>query len=491
MSIALPFLIALIPVLFLYSNNVDQVRASDTFVSIGVLFALATIVFLSFLLFFRNVKKASVATSLTLILFFSYGHAFSLKEEFNIRLRYLVGMWVFLTSAELLLVTRTKRDLSSIVGMLAVFAGFMIAISLVTIAVFKINSVSKVPVIDTQVSGVKANRDIYYILLDGYASQWSLNTIYNYDNGPFLDELVRIGFYVVEKSRSNYPNTTFSLPSTLNMDYVQNLVEGELSRETYNHRALLQNNAVATFLQQQGYKYIHVGSWWDPTRKNRRADININSGYMPEFVSTLYNSVAFGPLNLELFDVRREQFDRINYQLKELEQISNDPSATFTFIHFNMSPYVFDDNGEFLESSDEINAQRPESLLIKYPKQITFFNREVLKLVTRIRADSSVPPIIVIQSDHGSRYFAQEGITKVEDVPDIDVRERLRNLSALYLPDGGDALLYDDMTNVNTFRFIFNFYFGTELEILPDRTYLAPPGKHYDFVDVTSRASYE
>ena len=38
-----------------------------------------------------------------------------------------------------------------------------------------------------------------------------------------------------------------------------------------------------------------------------------------------------------------------------------------------------------------------------------------------------------------------------------------------YLPEG--APLYEDMTPVNTFRIIFNKFFNTELELLPDRMY--------------------
>ena len=47
------------------------------------------------------------------------------------------------------------------------------------------------------------------------------------------------------------------------------------------------------------------------------------------------------------------------------------------------------------------------------------------------------------------------------------------------------------MTNVNMLRVVFNNIFGTNYEILPDRSYINVPSDHYKFVDVTERAKYE
>jgi len=52
-------------------------------------------------------------------------------------------------------------------------------------------------------------------------------------------------------------------------------------------------------------------------------------------------------------------------------------------------------------------------------------------------------------------------------------RIRSRILSAYYLPDRGNKLLYSSISPVNTFRVIFNYYFGTNLDLLPDYTYHA------------------
>ncbi|MEM3434373.1 MAG: hypothetical protein QXI12_04915 [Candidatus Methanomethyliaceae archaeon] len=57
-------------------------------------------------------------------------------------------------------------------------------------------------------------------------------------------------------------------------------------------------------------------------------------------------------------------------------------------------------------------------------------------------------------------------------------------LNAYYLPGHCKVLLRDTISPVNTFRVIFNYYFGQDFDILEDDTYLGHPGKPYDFIKV-------
>jgi hypothetical protein len=45
-------------------------------------------------------------------------------------------------------------------------------------------------------------------------------------------------------------------------------------------------------------------------------------------------------------------------------------------------------------------------------------------------------------------------------------------LNAYYLPDVGSDSIYLTLTPVNTFRLILNQYFGGNLELLPDASYV-------------------
>ncbi len=41
-------------------------------------------------------------------------------------------------------------------------------------------------------------------------------------------------------------------------------------------------------------------------------------------------------------------------------------------------------------------------------------------------------------------------------------------LNAYYLPDGGEQLLYDSISPVNTFRLILRHYFNEDIELIDD-----------------------
>jgi len=59
-------------------------------------------------------------------------------------------------------------------------------------------------------------------------------------------------------------------------------------------------------------------------------------------------------------------------------------------------------------------------------------------------------------------------------------------LNAYYFPDGNYRDLDQHITSVNTFRILFNKYFGTKLERLPDRIFAFPDYSNvYDFYDIT------
>jgi hypothetical protein len=117
-----------------------------------------------------------------------------------------------------------------------------------------------------------------------------------------------------------------------------------------------------------------------------------------------------------------------------------------------------------------------------YIDQVRYANARILEMVGAIRANSRTEPIIVIQADEGpwpARYAGDERFLGT-DVNPVDwtratpaeLREKMRILNALFLPGPGTSPLYPDMTPVNTFRIIFNRYFGTDMPLLPDENYI-------------------
>ncbi len=56
------------------------------------------------------------------------------------------------------------------------------------------------------------------------------------------------------------------------------------------------------------------------------------------------------------------------------------------------------------------------------------------------------------------------------------------------LPNVENSPLYDGISPVNSFRVVFNAYFGTKFALLPDRTYaFVKYVRPYDLLDVTEK----
>ena len=130
--------------------------------------------------------------------------------------------------------------------------------------------------------------DIYYLVFDRYAGARVLREQFGFDDGPFLDGLEARGFTVLDDAIANYPRTTPSLASSLNMMYLDEMarVHGEDSVDWGALNALLDGPVVETTLQRLGYRAINIGSWWNVTAEDPAADRNVDFFPLDEFTAT-------------------------------------------------------------------------------------------------------------------------------------------------------------------------------------------------------------
>jgi hypothetical protein len=300
------------------------------------------------------------------------------------------------------------------------------------------------------------------------------------------------GFYVAAESRDNYLNTEHSLASSLNMEYLDGLVEevGETAADLSPLYAKLQDYRLWRLLKSADYEFIHVGSWWEPTRENRYADVNINyGGSLPEFSRLLLKTTALdlpGQILGLWGDERRVQYERVKYEFDRLSQIPDVEAPTFVFAHF-LTPhpdYVFKSDGDYLPTEEAVQ-RTPET---RYLDQLVATNHMVESCIDSLIAQSEVPPIIILQSDEGPYPNFGDGFNWTESSgSDLDLRVKSGILNAYYFPGVDKSVFYPSITPVNSFRLVFNLYFGTNLELLPDKYYYWYPGQPYRFIDVTER----
>jgi hypothetical protein len=320
-------------------------------------------------------------------------------------------------------------------------------------------------------------RDIYLIVLDEYANADVLRDALGYDNRSFVDSLRALGF-AVPAVGSNYAHTLLSLPTLLNAAHMAPLAEelGPASKDPSIPNALLGSNRVARFLKDRGYRYVFMPSfWWLSTAESPTADsvVHVLPGFSldrelgrTELRRTLVQASLLDYLHRDAaWDAR--------FIRRTLEEAARLPAArepVFAFVHVLSphSPFVFDPQCALPPRRSQARKK-----LQQYVGQLPCLNRMVLATVAHLIRDSDVPPIILLQGDHGS---ATRGFTQaraVDDLTPLAAWERLGAFGAYYLPGGGAQAFGDSVTVVNVMGNVLRYYFGAALPREPDERYLS------------------
>jgi hypothetical protein len=344
-------------------------------------------------------------------------------------------------------------------------------------------------------------RDIYLIILDGYANDEVLHEVFGYDNSRFTDSLRALGFRIPTSVRSNYPFTALSLPSLLNFEYLTPLAEELGPRETDQSLPmyLAENNRAVDFVKRHGYRFAFFPSaWFPPTQQNRHADfefrawsgINLRRALM---ASDFRRKFAKSTL-LTLFypSSLRSDVELFTRSFAGLEHVVRPDRPSFVFAHFLVphAPYLLDHGCRLVRDAGWIRIGSPEDRA-GYIGQIECVNTKTLELVTALRNRPGPPPIILLQGDHGS--WARDPFAHPDAPPtQAAARERFGAFGAYYLPDGGESAFPDSVTLVNVLRYVFAYYLGAALPPKPDSLFFSYPDRRpYTFypVDGQYRAS--
>jgi hypothetical protein len=333
--------------------------------------------------------------------------------------------------------------------------------------------------------------DIYYIIPDAYGRADVLESMYGFDNSEFLDALEGLDFVICEASASNYCQTSLSLPSALNMSYLEPPHGSVDSTCRLSAFRALQSNAVMKCLREAGYTTVVHSSGYtfaDVTA----ADIRYSPG--PNEFEAMAAGIVLGrfwPRVRDAFSGDLSRYARITSLLNKLGDERRNDGPVFVFAHFLAphAPFVFDEDGSerihvddrFFEGDDvPPKIVQPEAYRAQYARQVKGLNIHLLEAVERIIAASDDPCIIIIQADHGP-----DSETDWDDPGETNVAERMGILNAYLVPDEVRERLYPEITPVNSFRLVLNYVFGTDIPLLEDRVFFSRWHTPYDFVDVT------
>ena len=474
-----PVFCALYPIVALTAYNIDEISLKVVVRPLAVTLFVCILLFGLAQLLLRDWHRAALVLLLVIFFFFAYGHIYNLLEDVTVanvsifRHRTLLPFLGITMLALLYLVVRRLKQPSKFTLWLNLLSIYLMIYPASKIVFNTLQQSAADRAVRTSQSDVVADEnrpDIYYIILDAYGREDVLQNMFGYDNSGFLNTLRQRGFYVAECSQSNYAYTNFSLASSLNYEYLDAL---NVSNSRIERIALLKHGAVRTFLEEQGYTSVAFPTGFAFTEWED-ADLYLD---FDRPVSTL-NEFEILTLNTTLFrvvydskvvdtgevthkDMRRLRVLSVLDKIKQLPKVDGN---LFVFAHIGVPhrPYTFGPNGE-IPAYDGKTATYEETGKA-YIDQVEFINNETLKVIDALLENSEIPPIIIIQGDHGP----QEDLTN-------NPLERMPILNAYYLPGVQTAeLLYPSISPVNSFRVVLNSYFDQNMPLLADQSYYAP-----------------
>jgi hypothetical protein len=486
--------LTLYPILFLYAHNIQYVFVDQVLLSIGVALAAITGVFGAAWSLTKDTHRAGAIAAIITLCVFTYGHIFSWIDSLlplPSTVIVVFPLYAFLTALGLAyfgLRPHSSQPARSAAQTLNIISLILLLMPTAEIAFVAFQAIMKQSTASVQASTMPPkvmdsadHPDIYYIILDGYSSNAHLLRDYDYDNSAFTDGLEQRGFYVAYDSRTNYGVTLPSLATALNMRYLDQDDEAAAQGDAVSYtRRMIADSEVARMLQLDGYTYIYMLA--GATGPSSISDENID--FFPTGPRTLtpdeieqshaYNTKRdFAPLLASTTIIRyvlripeRVESDRpYNFDAPQraleifdtVETVAARPEATFTFVHIIKphDPIVFDAQGGILAHNSFSSDAATEAAFFD---QLQFINQRTLAMLDQIIAGSDTPPVIIIQGDHG---------TNLGQVLSPDSRPiYFEILNAYRFPGHEDCLTDPAITPVNSFRVLFNCYFGGHYPML-------------------------
>ena len=295
-----PFFLCCFPVLFLISFNAHELAVQDAFLPLVISVSIS-FVFWIILRCFIDGKKAGLIVSLFIIMFIIYGNTHTLLQSDNSDTIQFLGsnpilgtifLAVGIFGTIFFIKTKVSTELNTIFNIVAVT---IIAILILNLMFYYATNqaediifldFAQAPII---INDVDKKPDVFVFILDEFAGEKQLKMDFNYDLTPFNKELEKRDFFIPDVSFSNYPHSFLSLASTLNMSYLDSVVEG-IDPNSKDMQLFIQFSDSSTVLRMfdsYGYKVTTLDAAGAPL------------GYTGENIDE-YLCAPFGEISIDL-----------------------------------------------------------------------------------------------------------------------------------------------------------------------------------------------
>ena len=501
-----PLLLAAWPVLRLYGDNANEFAIGDLVLPLAVALGLAIGALMILTIIWREPRRAAIVASAFIVPFLTFGLIASAvapvwpHEPIVRAYLWALVVWLGVLVVAAYVASKLRGRLGTVTEAMNLASTVLLIVVLVPVVGHQVEARPRSPgplgdhgaVASVTGQAAPAGRDIYHIVLDRYGSRNALSIGMGIDNSEFVESLRERGFQVVDDAHADFERTVISLASTFSMSLLDGVVEqmGPDNPSWTPLYEIVKASPVGSLLQDLGYRYIHVGSWYQQTAVSDIADQVVRPAHLLDFQSVLLDQSAVTGLtmigdvitSLEPNGSDERLADATLTQLAELHAVADQPGPKYVFAHLLVphEPYLLLGDGTFSPAT------------ASFASQLEFANRELDKLLDQLLdVPPDEQPIIILQADEGpypASYQPEIEDFDWEHATNEELVTKFGVLDAMYLPGPeGERSLPDGMTLVDTYPEILERYFGIDVERSAGRIFVSPDERPYDLLDITDQ----
>lgn len=451
----LPFVIYAFPAVFLYANNVREAELSDMLPAMLALVGIGYVIFAAALCVYRKVMAAALFSAVFGLVMLNYAFV----EKLAHRLLPLMRIWqlvpiiaVSIAVAVYFLCCKNSSLAKTATLLTTICFAALIVINLATALPTEISKLSHAEagtVADSVKLSAKQDRpNIYYILMDEYASFYQTEQYLGYVNEPMQSIFDKNGFNVSYTSFNEANSTEIVMTNALALDYV---VDGSTT-----HAEMLEmrrEGDLHKLLNKAGYTERGVGSTgWLGIKSETVLEggtavtTAAGDGFWDLLIknTVLYDANAIASHAQNVLELIQDSL----VALKTLARSPNSSVFTMYYICSPHEPFFFKSDGTINMAGDY--AGDSGKTTDAYVQQLQYITTRIGEAVSDI-IDKDPGGIIILCSDHGLRG--------TDVTPEGEDR---RILNGLYYQ--GEAFDIEGKSTVNTLRSVLSRLLDIQLE---------------------------
>lgn len=456
------------PILYMYFVNAGELQFAEVFYPGLVFCGCGLIIMAIAALIMKSVIKGAIASACLCVLLFNYSLLEKLVKKICPQLKYwhILPICIFVVCFIIyLLLFRISQEMQkSIAGIISIVFGALIVVNGV-FAIPRLVASKSNENVDSgntrEITAAELNQElpnIYYMIFDEYSDFKVAQEYFGYDNYEFGEYLSQLGFTVSYDSVNDSYSSSTVMGNYANLEYLVVDTMTEVEKKPYRTNGYLWD-----LIEQGGYEssFVGVTSWFG----RESAIDNMMSGTSgaetisgETFTDLIFANSAFKPFlthSSEKVDENAEVVKGTFSYLQKVDFKGEKNHFVQSYLKCPHQPFLFDDKGNLVDSSNYNNWEDPQYYLNYY-----IYATNQIKLAVSHIVDVDPDAIIILQSDHSARKLVdKDGKYLIKD----DDKRRILN-AVYYRGTSFDEI--KGQSGVNTLRLVFGRLFDMDLPVI-------------------------